>query len=117
MPLYLLAEIAPCLIALVGGVLLGTLSRPLARCMAKQTEMTEEKARGMILFWAKKVCLGLIIVFALISFAKYAFSYGAIITTAYLTFLVFSILWGILMGLAKSFVGLQHATMILQKLL
>jgi hypothetical protein len=116
MPLHLLTEIAPCLIALVGGILLGTLSRPLARYITTQMEMTEEKARGMILLSAKKVCLGFIIVFALVSFAKYAFSYGTIITTAYLTFLVFSILWGILMGLVKRFVTSRNAIRILQKL-
>jgi hypothetical protein len=109
-------NILPCLIALVGGIALGTLSRPLASYMSKTTIMTEEQSRGCVLHSAKKVCLGLLIIVVLITFTKNAFSYGTVIISMYFIFLIFTILWGILMGLVQCFVSSGHAIKILRKI-
>jgi hypothetical protein len=112
----LFIDILPCLNALVGGILVGTIFRPLSRYLAQKEELTETQSRGLVLLSARNICIILAIVFTILVFTKYEFSFYAILMVAYLLFLISSMLWGIMMGLVKRFVTSQHAIKIFQKL-
>ena len=113
---YVLTQILPFLIALIGGVLVGTSLRPVAKSLAKESHLTKEQSYGRILFSAGKVSFGLAIVVTILAVTKYTLSYQAVITAIYLVFLIFSILWGIFMGLLQNFITAQNAIKILRNL-
>jgi hypothetical protein len=112
----LFIDILPGLIAVFCGILARTLFRLLSKYSPFWEGLTEQQARGVILISVRNICVILTIVCTILVFTKYAFSYGAVITTAYLAFLVSTILWGILMGIVKRFIPLSYSIKILQKL-
>jgi hypothetical protein len=116
MLLQLLINLSPGLIAISCGILTGTLFRRLSKYSPLWEELSERQARGLLLVCSRNACVILVIVFTILVFTKYTFSFSAFITITYLAFLISSILWGIFMGLIKSYVDYKWAIKFFQKL-
>ena len=101
-----IVQLAPFLISIIGGGLIGFfLFRPLARHVSRTEELEEEEAHKIILLFSRNSCLILIVVSSAIAFAKYGLvSVYAPIVIAYLTFEILSATWGVCMGMEKRFI-------------